>query len=146
MVDIFAKVFSTVDERMKVNKRGQNLADFVADLDINPDWKVELLDMFATYGLHAQKERQPTVKKGAEKGKRYSSIKKKMERKVRGIRHGARSCRRSSSDCLAFLSLRNPQTIEPITDLTAVSSPSSSTGKSVLQLSGLVRALLANRR
>ena len=43
-----------------------------------------------------------------------------------------------------FLSLRNAQTIEPITACTAVSSPSASTGYSFLHLSGVGRALRAN--
>ena len=46
-----------------------------------------------------------------------------QKQKVEGIRYEARSCGRSSPDTLAFLSLRNAQTIEPTTAWTAVSSP-----------------------
>ena len=46
---------------------------------------------------------------------------------------------------LGFLSLRNAQTIEPTTARTADSFPSASTRYSFLHLSGVGRALWANR-
>ena len=55
------------------------------------------------------------------------NVKGCQKRKVGGVRYEARSCGRSSPDWFGFLSLRNPQTIEPTTAWIAVPAPSAST-------------------
>ena len=65
----------------------------------------------------------------------YKSLEEKKE--SWGKRYEARSRGRTSPESLAFLSLRNAQTIEPTTAWTAVSSPSGSTRYSFSHSSGV---------